>query len=86
MSENKAPKKVVGQISENLLNRFKRINHQKEAAREWQGDLARIQQEIWDKISNELGLDLIEDNYTLDTETGEVKEQSTFKEVNDGSS
>jgi len=76
---NKAPKKVVGQVSESLLNRFKRLRYQEQAAQGWLGDITKEQINLWDRIAEELGLNKDEKNYTLDTETGEVKEQTTFK-------
>jgi len=75
---NEAPKKTVGQVSDSLLSRFKRINDQKAAARAWQGDLVKNEQDLWDKVEEELDLDEDKD-YAIDNETGEVKEQTTFK-------
>jgi len=73
-----APKKVVGQVSKSLVDRYQRLERQKASAREWLGDLGKEEQGLWDKVFDELDLDSSND-YALDTETGEVKEQTTFK-------
>jgi len=76
MSEE-LPEKVVGQLSGASLREWKRTYDQISAARSMLADAQKHKRDLWEKVYDQRNLDP-EKDYTLETETGEIKEQTAF--------
>ncbi len=73
------PEKVVAQLSGATLGKYENILHKKNAAEEMLTETQKEKAEIWRKLAETHDLDLEENEYTINMETGEVMEQTSFE-------
>lgn len=77
MSEKDLPKKVVAQATGSLVERYKIVESRIKGARDMFADAQKNKAELWDELLEKHDLDR-DKNYTINTETGEIQEGTSF--------